>query len=81
MNDTWSNPEQVRCLSSQQGHKEMFVQTMVSHVDSLTDFFHLWQHRVLTGIDVTVAECNAIDGIRGPIQNQPLLHIKACLRK
>ena len=66
MNDTWSNREQICCLFSQQGHKE----TMVSHVDSLTDLFHLWQRRVLTGIDVTVAERNAIDAIRDPIQNQ-----------
>ena len=81
MNDTWSSSEQVRSLFSQQGHKETFVQTMVSHVDSLTDLFHLWQRRVLTGIDVTVAERHAIDAIRDPIQNQALLHIKACLRK
>ena len=43
MNDFWSQSEHVRRYLCNLGHKEMFVETILSHVASPTDFFRLFQ--------------------------------------
>ena len=81
MNFLWSDKGKVRTYFQNRGHKESFVEMMVSYIQSLADLLHLWQRRVLTGNDLQLEIRNAIDAVEDPVQHQVVSTILASLRK
>ena len=47
--DHWSTAEQITSRFHSQGHKNYFLNTIVSFVMSLYDILHLWRIRVVDG--------------------------------
>ena len=81
MNDFWSQSEHVRRYFCNQGHKEIFVETILSHVASLTDFFRLFQRRVITGNDIPRDIARAEEAVNDPVQHRVLQVVGICLRR
>ena len=81
MNYLWSDEGQVQTYFQNKGHKESFVEMVISHIQSLADLLHLWQRRVLTGNDLQLQIRNAIDAVQDPGQHQVVSTILASLRK
>ena len=81
MNDFWSQSEHVRQYFCNQGHKEIFVETILSHVASMTDFFRLFQRRVITGNDIPRDIAHAEEAVNDPVQHRVLQAVGICLRR
>ena len=47
--DHWGTAEQITSLFSREGHKDYFLNTLVSYVMSLHDILHLWTVRAVDG--------------------------------
>ena len=47
--DHWGTAEQITSLFSKEGHKDYFLNTLVSYVMSLHDILHLWTVRAVDG--------------------------------
>ena len=81
MNGFWSDTEQVRTYFSHQGHREQFVDTIVSHGESMSGYLRLWQRRVLTGNDISYKIADAEETVNNPIQHRVLQVVGICLEK
>ena len=79
-NGFWSDTEQARTYFSHQGHREQFVDAIVSHVESMNGFLRLGQRCVLTGNDIyEIADDE--ETVNSPIQHHVLQVVGICLEK
>ena len=79
--EIWRDPSAVQKKFEEEGHKQSFVQIIVSHVSSLHDVFNLWQRQVLSSESLMSSEEEA--QLSFPIQGEqlPILqHVKAALK-
>ena len=53
----WSMPDTITSHFSREGHKDYFLNTIISYVKSLYDILHLWRIRVIDG---AVADLSSI---------------------
>ena len=71
LHDFWSQPETIRTYFIQQGHKSWFVETLIAHISTLADFFHLFQRRVLTSVNIQqITAITPPVAIHDPLQNR-----------
>ena len=78
--ETWMESQAVAAMFEREGHKETFVQTVVSYVRSLHDVFNLWKLQVLSSTQLAPPVRSSQE--RFPVVGQQLAvlaHIKDAL--
>lgn len=81
MNDFWSDSTNIRSYLQNQGHKWWFIDTVISHVGSLGDYFKLWQRQVVETPRISAPNLTILLPINDPLQSRFIAIFKACLRK
>lgn len=81
MNAFWSHPEEIRNYFNEEGHKAWFVETLVSHISSLSDYFKLFQRRILTSQTIEVHMPAFNHTVNDPMQNRFLQVVQICFQK
>ena len=71
--EVWQNLDAVEGLFKLEGHKTYYIRNIVSHVKSLTAFFHLWQRQVFglntEPIDISSQSESEFDAIQLAVLN------------
>lgn len=71
--EVWQNLDAVEGLFKLEGHKTYYIRNIVSHVKSLTAFFHLWQRQVFglntEPIDISSQSESEFDAVQLAVLN------------
>ena len=78
--DSWNTADAITSFFEKEGHRDYFINTIVSYVHSLYDILHLWRIGVVTA-DITDTSSISVERLYplSPHQNAIFADIKAAL--
>ena len=78
--ECWNTSDAIPAFFEKEGHKDYFINTIVSYVHSLYDILHLWRIGVVTA-DITDASSISVEKLYllSPLQNAIFTDITAAL--